>query len=334
MLSRILHMHPDVLSVSEFFNAVTGSEHRWDFPTEDMDGKELWRLLSAPSPLKDGVVQAGLRASEMVYPYETGRFDPATGVPTICNATLPMLTDDPDTLFDQLAAEVPTWPKRGAADQYRALFALMGRLLGRRVTVERSGSSLPYVPVLRQLFPEANFVLQYRDGPDCAMSMSRHVSGKYAGIMQDALRVTGLPPTTTWEELVAAAPSEFDGLLAPPFDVKKMMDYPIPITFYGEVWGWMMSVGIAALKRLPRDIWTTMNYEVLMQQPREELTRLAGFIGISADEQWLDKAAGFVDPGRTGSAGSKLEAKTFAALQQACTAGTKAIQALEAEYPR
>ena len=60
----------------------------------------------------------------------------------------------------------------------------------------RSGSSLPFVSVLRQLFPEARFVLQYRDGPDCAMSMSRHVSGQYAGILP--LTPDGVVHQVTW----------------------------------------------------------------------------------------------------------------------------------------
>ena len=47
-----------------------------------------------------------MRAPEMLYPYGTGRFSPATGVPVICHTTLPMLTSDPDALYGRLEAEI------------------------------------------------------------------------------------------------------------------------------------------------------------------------------------------------------------------------------------
>jgi Sulfotransferase family len=337
MLSRILHMHPAVLSLSEFFNSITGlssngDQNRWEFPTEDMDGQEFWQLISAPAPLKDSIVLAGLKSSEMCYPYDTGRFDAATGVPTICNATLPLLSDDPDALFDQLAARIPNWPKRSAAEQFRALFSTLAAMLGRPTIVERSGSSLPLVPVLRRLFPEARFVLQYRDGLDCALSMRRHVSGQFAGIIEEAIRITGLPPTATWKELLAAAPEEFNGLLTEPFDVARIMAYPVPMTFFGQAWAWMMWVGTEAIKRLPRDIWTTLQYERLIASPAEELTRLAEFINVPATPEWLDKACSSMDSGRVGSARSQLDPDTLAALQEACEPGTRAIRQLESEY--
>jgi Sulfotransferase family len=333
MVSRILNMHPEVLSISEFFSAITGNVTQWkEFPSRDMDGQEMWELISAPSPIKDGLALAGLRASEMVYPFETGRFNPATGVPTICNATLPMLTDDPDALFDQLAVRVPTWPRRPAGDQFRALFNTLAELLGRPVVVERSGASLPFVPVLRTLFPEARFVLQYRDGIDCALSMSRHVAGRFHGITREAARIAGLPPTASFQEVSAAAPEEFRGLITEPYDVERFMSYPVPIAFFGQTWTWMMVAGTEAIKQLPRDIWTTLQYEQLIATPREELTRLAEFIGVPATPEWLNEACSSTDSGRIGSATRGLDPETLAILQESCEPGTRAIQQLESEY--
>ena len=50
----------------------------------------------------------GLRTGEMIDPFGTGRFRPATGVPLISHFVLPMLTAEPDELFDALAAEPGT----------------------------------------------------------------------------------------------------------------------------------------------------------------------------------------------------------------------------------
>src|SRR6266568_5483520 len=176
LLSRIMARHPDVLSLSEFFGILrlAGATGRAKIPAGDMTGADLWELLSRPFPLLDAMVTAGLRTAEMIYPFGRGRFDPATGIPLISHFTLPMLTKEPDELFGALAAEVPRWPRRPAAGQYEALFGYLAGLLGRPVVVERSAASLHLVGRLHEQFPAARFVHLYRDGPDCALSMSRN----------------------------------------------------------------------------------------------------------------------------------------------------------------
>ena len=91
MLSRILAAHPDVLSMSEFFGILrlAGASGRSGFPAGEMTGAELWDLLARPFPMLDAMVTAGLRTAEMIYPFGTGRFGPATGVPLISHFVLP-----------------------------------------------------------------------------------------------------------------------------------------------------------------------------------------------------------------------------------------------------
>jgi hypothetical protein len=122
MLSRILREHPDVLSMSEFFGILrlAGSSGRSGFPVGDMTGAELWDLLARPFPMLDAMVSAGLRTAEMIYPFGTCRFRPATGVPLISHFVLPMLAADPDELFGALAAEVPHGPRRPISPRTRA----------------------------------------------------------------------------------------------------------------------------------------------------------------------------------------------------------------------
>jgi len=56
---------------------------------------------------------------------------------------------------------------------FQQFFDRLAALLGRHVVVERSGGSLPVTGLLRRHFPDARFVHMCRDGPDCALSMSR-----------------------------------------------------------------------------------------------------------------------------------------------------------------
>jgi hypothetical protein len=333
MLSRILHQHPDVLSVNEFFAAL---EPAWSratrcfsyFPEGEMNGRELWQLLTAPTQFIDAIVRYGLKIPELRYPYGRGRFDLVTGIPRLCHSVLPALTDDPDRLFDKLAAEVPSWPRRPAAHHYRALFTSLADELGRRVIVERSGGSVHKVRYLRRAFPEARFVHMYRSGPDTALSMSRFVLARLFAVTTIAAAEAKLPPGSPPEAIEAARP-EFGGMLTPPYDIERLMAYPIPLEVFGRTWSGMTCTGLAALQKLPAGMWASIRYEDLLGPSLEpELTRLAEFIGVIPAEQWLETARSMIDRSRAGSALAQLDPESLAALYAACDRGEQAIEAI------
>jgi hypothetical protein len=325
MLSRILHRHPDVLSVSEFCSTLSIATRRFQLPMDDLDGKELWQALSSNDSLFDAVTRAGWDVPELCYPYDRGRYDRAGGVPIICNTTLPMITDDPDALFDELAAEVPDWPRRPAAEQYRALFEWLAGRLGRTTIVERSGNGLAHIPAMREGFPDARYVHMYREGPDCALSMSRHPMFRRGALaLRAAAAVT--EPVASVDELERLLPEEFTGLVVPPFDGRRIMEYDIPVASFGEMWTTMVNIGLAALAELPEDAWTSLKYEDLLRDPEGELTRLAAFLGIPPAPEWFEAAERLIDPRRAGKA-ARLDAETAAALEDSCRPGMDAIAA-------
>src|ERR1700678_15382 len=182
MLSQILNLHPDGLSVSEFWNVLPHKETVRDWPvrnraamdnsipTHAMTGQEFWQRITTADADMDGLFATGL-------PTETsaswGRFSPAAGLPAICRV-LASLTDDVDALYDRLAAAVPDWAVRPATRHCRALFAELADALGCQAVVERSGASANLTPVLLREFPDARFAYLHRDGADSALSMSRH----------------------------------------------------------------------------------------------------------------------------------------------------------------
>jgi hypothetical protein len=330
MLSRILSKHPDVLSLSEFFSSMVDNENL--LPSGNLSGQGLWRLLSAPSSFMDGIILADMRVPEMCYPYNRGRFDPATGVPVICNATLPALTDDPDALFDYLAAEVSSWPERSATEQYEAVFATLAERLNRNTVVERSGASLLMVPTFRQLFPDARFIFLHRNAADCAVSMSRHPVFRLREIIAEAFRATGLPWGVPLKDVEAAAPEEFEGVLMPPFDTLRLRTFPVPLANFGAAWTMQTCVGVAALSTTPLDTWIMLRYEKLLADPKAELTTLANFIGVAARPDWLAAASALIEPKHAGAATARIAPGALAALNDACEPGVRAIASLESDY--
>ncbi|WP_433789714.1 sulfotransferase domain-containing protein [Actinoplanes sp. CA-252034] len=322
LVSRMLREHPSVLSVSELFSTVRGR----DCFDGILDGAEFWRMLSAPDRAVDVMVEAGLGVSELVYPYATGRFGTADGIPAICHMTLPMLTDDPDALHDELAAELPTWPARPIADQYRAFFAHLAARFDRPVMVERSGGSLSMVPALRRLFPEARFVYLARNGPDSARSMSRHAGFWLMLLAREAARIAGVAsPDQLGPDHFRLLPATLNRLLTTPDALPEVMRQDVPVTAFGALWSTMATEGAGELLRLPSERWMMTTYEDLTATPEAELTRLAAFLGVDAAPQWLGNAAGLVEQPRHDD---HPDPRLLAALRRACAPGTAADVAL------
>ncbi|MGH3239504.1 MAG: sulfotransferase family protein [Spirillospora sp.] len=326
LLSRILHRNPETLSISEFFATLAVAADNQGIPTQEMDGEELWRLLSSTESIFGAVLRAGWKVPELCYPFETGRYDREGGVPAICNLTLPMLTDDPDSLYDKMAEEVSAYPKRPASEHYLALFGWLSETLGRPTIVERSANSMMFVPALREMFPDARFVHMYRSGPDCALSMSRHPMFRH-GVLTMGAFMSMDPPAASWEEFERRMPPELDGLVKPPFDGNRIMEHEIPVSAFGDMWSGMVAGGLSSLTGLPADQWMSLEYEELLTDPQAELSRLAGFLGIPASQEWFDEARTMIDFSRVGAA-SKLDPGELAALEAACKPGSDMIASL------
>lgn len=343
MLSRILRMHPEILSIFEFWRAFpqeAGSGDIWNLFSQveaiisagDISGAEFWRQITVIDTAIDGMAGAGIFT--MAGGDQAG-YDPTARMPPIWRVLMP-LTDDPGPLYQALAAEVPLWPSRSAADHTRALFAEMSARLGCSTIVERTGASASLMPMFREQFPEARYLFLHRDGPDSSMSMSRNPFYRLAvmRIIVDALSNPSplLPPDMLSAEIRSAGAEEFQGLIAPPFDGSRFMEYPLPPQIFGWLWSLMTRVGTRQIRQVPPSRWMTMRYERLIENPRTELTRLASFIEVPATPEWLAEAEEWVDPGRPGKAASHLSGCALDALRAACAAGTRAFDRLESEH--
>ncbi|MBO0802391.1 MAG: sulfotransferase [Nocardiopsaceae bacterium] len=321
MLSRILRMHPEVLSMSEFFCTVRPGTD--ELPDEVIDGRRLWDVLSSPEPSVDATVRDGLATPELCYPYETGRFTVETGIPRISHMTLPMLTDDPDALFADLAGEVPTWPGRPSWEQVRVLFEYLAGVFGRSVIAERTAGSAMYASWLRRHFTDARFVHMYRDGPSCALSMSTHPAARPMALMEEAGLLDGGEAG-----LAAAGRAAESGLLElvqPPFDMRRIMDHPAPsLAAFGRLWSRMIQAAVEALSGLGGETLMTLRYDDLLGRPWEMLASLAEFLGVPPRPEWLAGARRMIDSARVNRVG-ELDESVLAKLRDACEPGTRAL---------
>ncbi|MBT2382222.1 sulfotransferase [Streptomyces sp. ISL-11] len=324
-LSRVLGTHPDVLSLNELLASV-GHE---GFPEGELGGGEFWRLLATPNRVFDTMIRSGVPLPEFLYTRRPGRRFAAdgAGIPALSLMVLPHLTDDPDGLFDALEGEVTTWPSRAAAGHYHALFDTLGARLGRTgAAVERSGYSTHWVPRLRAAFPRARFVHLFRDGPDCALSMSRHPGYRMIFLMREIRSRTGVKEFGDLTERdVRSLPPELSALLADRFDPALVRDRDLPLVGFGTLWSELVAQGAGHLRQVPAPLRTTLSYESLLDDPRQELARLAAFIGVDPLPEWLEAGSALLDDSRRG-ASLRLPPGELAALRECCTHGALALE--------
>ncbi|MEU3459527.1 sulfotransferase [Streptomyces sp. NPDC006733] len=321
-LSGLLHAHPDVLSLNEYLASV-GSAALAD---GSLDGRAFWQLLAAPNPTFETMIRSGYPMPEFLYTRRPGRFATATtGIPALSLMVLPHLTDDPDALFDALAAQVTGWPARTATQHHHALFDALCARFARSAVVERSGYSGHRIPRLRAAFPQARFVHLSRNGPDCALSMSRHPGYRLIFLQREILARAGVAhPAELTPDHVRSLPPELSALLADRFDAALVRDRALPTPAFGALWSELVAEAAGLLCEVPAALRTTLTYEDLLDDPRRELTRLAAFVGVDARPGWLEAAARTLDPGRAG-ASSGLPAAELSALRAQCVRGERVL---------
>jgi Sulfotransferase family len=294
MVSNMIRLNPDVLSLSEFLSLLMPDP----LPAGEMDAPAYWRLLSEPWTFFRHAYQLGFRVSEFLYrPGPGSRFTPATGIPPILVTALPHMSDDPEGLYDEVDAFVAGLTPASAAVQHRRLFGWLCGRLGARAWVERSGSSLLYMSQLADAFPDARFVHLYRDGRECAYSFSRHPLYRLGAVEMMLYSHLGRSLYLADDRPPAQVPPDLRPFMPETFDRGAFERFEMPVTEAGQFWSDMIMPALDVLASLPPERVLQLSYEDLVAAPRQELLRLARFAGLPyADECWLDRAVGLVIP--------------------------------------
>jgi sulfotransferase family protein len=329
MLSMLLRAHDEVLSLSEFFTLATdfGTRIQQMHPGDAVTGEALWSIIGAAHPKQSTMLRHGVAMPEVLYNAGAPgrRFTARDGVPSILQVTLPHLTGSPDVLFDELRCYVETLRPAPIGQQYQRLFTWLQTRFGRRLWVERSGGSIRSVPRLRALFPDARFVHIVRDGRDCALSMSAHFGFRMALISLSLIGALGYDPYETSDRTGAEDLSDdLFRLLPEHFDAEAFRNYEIAPSVYGHYWSGEIERGLAELDTLDDGDLLTLHYEDFLADPAAEIRRLFAFVlGGEPDEDWVQKAAATIRPGR--SAWRTLPAAERDRLERACAPGFAAL---------
>ncbi len=294
MLSNMFRLNPEILSLSEFLAMLSPDP----LPLGELAPAAYWRLLTEPRPLFRHAYQLGVRVPEFLYqPGPGSRFTRASGIPPILTTALPHLSDDPEGLYDEVEAFVAGLTPAPAPAQHVRLFGWLRDRLGARVWVERSGSSLLYLRQLADLFPDARFVHLYRDGRECAYSMSRNAGYRLGAVAMMLQSRLGTSPYLGDDEPPDQVPPDLRPFMPETFDHEAFERFEVPVTELGQFWSDMIMPALDVLASLPPERVLQLSYEDVVAEPRQALLRLARFAGLPrANGDWLDRAAGLVEP--------------------------------------
>ncbi|HWG13491.1 MAG TPA: sulfotransferase [Streptosporangiaceae bacterium] len=291
LLSNMLRQHPDILSLSEFFGMLlTGP-----FPDGKLTGAQYWALLSTPHPFVTMAYRAGAPIEEFLYqPGRDGRFTPGTGIPPILVTPLPHLTSEPERLYDEIAVFTQNLEPADAGTQHRHLFGWLRQRMGAQLWVERSGFSLRHLPDLISQFPGARFVHLYRDGRECAYSMSRSGAFRLGTVWMRLLEALGVNPYLEEVPASATVPAALRPLMPGTFTLEAFEAIELPVEDFGRAWSEQIMAGLDTLDQLPPGRVLSVSYEYVVADPRGALARIGQFAGVTPYPAWLERASGLV----------------------------------------
>ncbi|MFF9687049.1 hypothetical protein [Streptomyces sp. NPDC014623] len=322
MLSDLVNEHPGALSLSEFFACLDPGV----FPGGTLDGPAFWRLLGTPRLKPSVLMRHGVTVPEYRYPIGSGRYA-AGEVPAISLMTLPPLTEDPDGLHDRIRAEVTGWGPAPVSRHYLRLFFWWASSCGRDVVVERSGASLRFLPDLLAHFPAARFVHVYRDGPDAAVSMSRHPLFRLGVLIGDMRTELGVDPYRSPDPRhTELLPERLRPFAPGSLDAAALADTDIPLARFGDMWS-RATGALRYLDGLPPERLLHLSYDAVLACPVPRLTTFGRFVGLAEPERWAARVAGQVDRKRAGAA-ARLSAQQAEELRLACAPGSRRIAEL------
>lgn len=313
-LSNILNLHPRILSLSEFFSFTGIAPLAWRNPHPN----RVWRAIShQPRRMRRMLAHD---YDEVLYPFHSPLAQyTRKNIPPVMCATLPHLSDEPNTLFDFLRDTMLSQPRQPTANLYRDVFDTLAVHLNRSVWIERSGASLLFASTLLKAFPEARVIHLYRDGRETALSMSRHYLFQMIASRLRTFGLLGFDP----HRMIATDP-RWDRKAVLLYAASALLphrridpDRPPPLEDFGRLWNAMMERSHMLLRGIPYHRKHAISFDDLCNDPRAVLTDLIEFIDPSlADDAWLSKAAKL--PLQYPSAFSALEPERQAALADAC----------------
>jgi hypothetical protein len=278
LLSRMMDCHPQAVCLHEFF---TGLDWGQRFQPGMVSADTLQDFLCAEQAVTTMVLSRGYRTEEICYPFgevqaKHGMADP---LPWLLISMLSRLTADPEPLFERFTQMLQQQADAPLQDHYPAIFSWLAQQGSQcstqnkadsAVWIERSGSSVDYLPALVDMFPEGRFLHIHRDGCEAALSIRSHPFYRLGVTL-----MYGLFPDNLDDDQV----------------IDYALENPPPLQDVGRYWSDQVLNGYRALAKLDRSQYLEVRFEDLLNTPRDTLQQVATFFELDSPESFLQHAS-------------------------------------------
>jgi hypothetical protein len=282
LLSKMLAKNTAVCSIYELFS---GIDFSFRFKPEPVSGPELAIRLREDHPMLTMTLKRGYEVPEVVYPFDdsSSQFDIGDPVPWILGIAIPRITDTPDHFFEELMGEVEQWPVQKLAVHYRRILDWLTKVSGKQCWIERSGTSIEYLPELVNMFPEAKFLHIHRDGREAALSMREYPTMRLSTAVMYGMLGDVEFSNESLKALERKDPEAIDHLL-------KV--YP-PINLYGRYWSDQIQRGYDALGQIAPENFHQIQFEDMVTNPTQIISEVAAFLELEQGD-WINDAVALV----------------------------------------
>lgn len=324
LVSDILDLHPEVLSISEFLLGLlaAGLQHR----DQKISAADFCHILHSANPSRVTLVRIGIKLPENRYPFSQNgmRFTENDPVPFPLYSMLPRLTNDPDALFCDIVDYVLLEDGQTAGQHLDAVLQALQHSCTGKVIVERSGGTLALHARIRDLLPHARPIVLLRDGTETALSMRNHNFFKHFMLRMVMQSQLGYDPYQSRERAgVAQLHQQFIDNLPENITAAHFERLDLPLRVYGELWSNAIRLGVPLLSQtLP---W--FDYKELCKEPERFLRLLSVQLGVSPWPEWIEKSKQLIAPPR--DAVTHLSEMDRMELRDACRPGSKLLADLK-----
>jgi putative sulfotransferase len=296
LLSNLIAEEPETLSISESLGPVI-SHLTLPPPAEHVTGARYWALLSEPHARREAMARIGAVLGTFGHDDDTR----AGATPPILLVTLPSISPEPDRLFAKLAEEVPRFPAQPVGLHHRMLLDMLAVQAGKRRWVERSGASSAVAGPLLASMPEARIVYLTRNIMPTALSMSKHVSFRFALARFEFHQRYGADPYSpgAWFGSMPEAaelPGELRDLMPDQVTSRALGELSRDIGGYAAMCTSMMGFAEQAFADFDPPHLHRIRYEDLVADPVNELAKLGEFLGFAEPARWATASAARVRP--------------------------------------
>ena len=228
--------------------------------------EQLRELLLSNVPVIDVAVRRGQITREQLYDV---RDQLNFTIPAFLYITFPALTDDPQSLFEEMMQQVETFPDQTLGEHYLQIFSWLMRRFNKTFWFERSGSSIEYLPEMYRMFPDAKYLHIHRDGPDAIISMKNHFYFQ--------MLVSFFAEPATREEFeqteLAGKPISMEDPIS-----QRLFSRQPGIEKFAEYWNYQLQVGYSAIAQMESSQYREVRFEDLLQSPVAVLEDIAEFL--------------------------------------------------------